>query len=158
MALLILRLGVADAVDVADLFARSRRAAMPWLPVLHTPAEDRVFFAGQIASAGGWGAWESESAADESGTLVGFAIARAGWLDHLYVAPDARGRGIGSRLLAEVLVDQSGPVRLWAFERNVEALAFYARHGFAEVERTDGRGNEEGEPDVLLTGPSTKGS
>jgi hypothetical protein len=39
------------------------------------------------------------------------------------------------------------------FERNSGARAFYARHGFTEVTRTDGSGNEEREPDVLLTWP-----
>ena len=33
--------------------------------------------------------------------------------------------------------------------RNTGARRFYERHGFVEAGRTDGRGNEEGVPDVL---------
>jgi hypothetical protein len=33
---------------------------------------------------------------------------------------------------------------------NVKARRFYERRGFAVVEMTDGRGNEEKEPDIRL--------
>lgn len=151
------RLHPDHAVAVAELFARSRSAAMPWLPVLHTPAEDRAFFGRALTESAGIGAWDG-------GALLGFAVTRPGWLDHLYVEPDRRGEGIGTLLLEAVLADRSGPVpeatpdvrdpiSLWAFQRNQAARAFYARRGFVEVETTDGSGNEEGEPDVLLRGP-----
>lgn len=133
----------ADAPDVAALFAASRHAAMPWLPVLHTPEEDVEFFASEAESATGWGAVGN-------GRLVGFALARDGWLNHLYVAPDARGRGVGSDLLSRVLAASPSTIDLWAFARNEPALAFYARHGFEVIERTDGSANEEGEPDVRM--------
>lgn len=127
---------------------------MPWLPVLHTPEEDRAFFAGQLAEAGGWGAWGAWVPPDDPsasrGRLLGFALGRPGWLDHLYVDADQRGRGIGSRLLEAALRDRSGPVSLWVFQRNHAAQAFYARHGFVEAERTDGAANEEREPDIRL--------
>ena len=42
------------------------------------------------------------------------------------------------------------PLRLWVFQKNTAALAFYRARGFREVERTDGSRNEEREPDVLL--------
>jgi hypothetical protein len=41
-------------------------------------------------------------------------------------------------------------VRLWTFQRNTRSRLFYALQGFREVRRTDGQGNEEREPDVLL--------
>jgi hypothetical protein len=37
------------------------------------------------------------------------------------------------------------------------ALAFNARHDFAEIRRTDGSENEEGEPDVRLRHPGALG-
>ena len=132
-----------DAAAVAVVFADSRRAAMPWLPVLHTPDEDVAFFTAEVASSAGWGAYEGDK-------LVGFALMRDGWLNHLYVAPGCRGRGVGSGLLARVLAGSPGPVDLWVFERNGAALAFYTRHGFHVVERTDGSANEEREPDVRM--------
>jgi GNAT superfamily N-acetyltransferase len=39
-------------------------------------------------------------------------------------------------------------LELWTFQVNESARRFYERHGFTEVEHTDGAGNEEREPDV----------
>ena len=44
-------------------------------------------------------------------------------------------------------------LQLWTFQVNDRARAFYARHGFREVELTDGATNEEHEPDVRLLRP-----
>jgi GNAT superfamily N-acetyltransferase len=57
---------------------------------------------------------------------------------------------VGSALLSRALAESTSPVDLWAFARNEPALAFYARHGFVEVERTGGSANEEREPDVRM--------
>jgi hypothetical protein len=43
--------GPADAEVLAALFTASRRAAMPWLPPLHSAAEDRRFIAEQVIGA-----------------------------------------------------------------------------------------------------------
>ncbi|MCH2065707.1 MAG: GNAT family N-acetyltransferase [Shimia sp.] len=53
-------------------------------------------------------------------------------LDHLYVAPDQQGRGIGSLILHCVLRDAAErdlPVRLMAL-KDSPANAFYRQHGF----------------------------
>ena len=39
-------------------------------------------------------------------------------------------------------------LQLWTFQANAPAQRFYERHGFHEVERTDGAGNEERSPDI----------
>lgn len=133
----------ADAGAIAALFARSRAAAMPWLPVLHTPDEDVEFFAGEVRTATCW-------LAGAEGRVLGFAVAREGWLNHLYVDVDCQGLGVGTALLDRVVQDAEPGLRLWAFQRNHRARAFYASRGFVEVDRTDGSGNEERMPDVLL--------
>jgi hypothetical protein len=38
----------ADADGVAATFGAARRAAMPWLPRLHSEAEDRRYFAEHV--------------------------------------------------------------------------------------------------------------
>lgn len=73
-----------------------------------------------------------------------------GWVDQLYCARGVTGQGIGSRLLdhAKSLFPQT--LQLYTFQVNVGAIRFYQRHGFTEVKRGDGSGNEEGQPDLLL--------
>ncbi len=43
-----------------------------------------------------------------------------------------------------------GGLALWTFQTNTRAQAFYTRHGFTEVRRTDGSANEEKAPDVRM--------
>lgn len=120
---------------------------MPWLATLHAQEEDLRFFSAELAEAEGW-------AAESDGAVVGFAIRRGGWLSQLYVLPGWQRRGVGTALLAAALEGGPEPVDLWAFARNEAALRFYRQHGFTEVERTDGSGNEELEPDVRLRAPA----
>ena len=77
----------------------------------------------------------------------GFALRDAGFITALYVARDARSTGIGTRLLEVAAGDRD--TKLWTFQANMPARAFYERHGFSEVTRTDGD-NEEALPDILL--------
>ena len=54
-------------------------------------------------------------------------------LDHLYIAPQAQGQGVGSWVMAQVLeeADRVGlPVRVTALKGS-DANRFYQRHGFA---------------------------
>lgn len=135
--------------EIAALFDASRRAAMPWLPVLHGLDQTAAFFAGLAAS------HDFRLVRDEDGALEGFIAFDAGWIDHLYLAPAARGRGIGAALLACALAD-GRPRQLWCFAGNGPARRFYLRHGFLAVEYTDGRGNEEGCADVRYRHPGRR--
>ncbi|AVY94188.1 GNAT family N-acetyltransferase [Microvirgula curvata] len=61
-------------------------------------------------------------------------------LDNLHVAPAARGRGIGRRLLAEACRElrtygQSGGMHLWVYAANRSASGFFRRYGGSEVTR-----------------------
>lgn len=73
-----------------------------------------------------------------------------GWIEQLYVWPGQTGQGHGRRLLMHALARLPEQVRLYTFEANAGAQRFYARHGFATIARGDGRGNEEGCPDLLM--------
>jgi GNAT superfamily N-acetyltransferase len=86
--------------------------------------------------------------AERDRRVVGFAGVSPGWLDHLYVDPEAQDAGIGTALLDHAKRLQPGGLELWTFQRNTGARRFYERHGFALVERTDGSGNMEREPDA----------
>lgn len=136
------RADLTDALDIARLHQRVRRACLPYLPELHTPEEEVVFFRDEILVTG-------EIWVAEDNALLGYAATTPGWLNHLFVEPAHHGRGVGSALLAAALPAAAGPVRLWVFQRNAQARRFYERHGFTLERLTDGSGNEEKEPDAL---------
>jgi ribosomal protein S18 acetylase RimI-like enzyme len=136
----------ADAPALARLFAASRRAAMPWLPVLWTAEQEQAWMAGTVLPA-----CEVTIADAEGGALVGFVARRGEWIDHLYLAPAWRRSGVASALLAFAGGGEAAPpvLRLHAFARNAAARAFYERQGFRAVGESDGSDNEEREPSVL---------
>ncbi len=80
---------------------------------------------------------------------MGFIAVKQGDIAGFYVAEGHRGRGIGKALLDAVKAEEPR-LALWTFQANVDAIRFYAREGFCEVERTDGAGNEERLPDVRM--------
>ena len=89
-----------DAQELAELMARSKSVAMPWLPVLHTPSEDIAYLDRVLTTV------EVVVAVDSADAALGFcAVDRATKVvDHLYVDPSQRRRGIGSALLATCAV------------------------------------------------------
>jgi GNAT superfamily N-acetyltransferase len=139
------RLASLDTDDM-DAAAMVRRIALaerlPFLPDLHTTEEDAAYWRSNLLANGQvFGAWAG-------GTLAGVIAYGDGWIHQLYVLPEFQRQGIGSALLAQAAQDM-GDIRLWTFQRNVLARGFYEHHGFQPVEQTDGRGNEEREPDIL---------
>ncbi len=133
-----------ESAAVAALFRLSKETAMPYLPDLHSPEEDVAFFRDRVFLA--CEVWVAE----HGGALAGFCAFRARWVDQLYVDPAHHRRGIGAALLRKAK-DANDELQLWAFQRNENALRFYESQGFSIAERTDGRDNEEREPDMLLT-------
>jgi GNAT superfamily N-acetyltransferase len=140
---------VADAAACARVLRGSRAAAMPWLPVLHSPEEDLAYLTGVLGRMRAWVAGTDDG-------VVGFAVVDtdAGVLDHLYLDPGVQRRGIGSALLAAARASYDGPLELWVFADNAAARAFYAAHGGVELYATDGSGNEERTPDVRMRLPA----
>jgi GNAT superfamily N-acetyltransferase len=130
-----------DMQPVARLHRHVRETCLPYLPNLHTPAEDLAFFQEQVFPNST--IWLAKAGPQ----LIGFAAARQDWLDHLYVDPAWHGRRVGQALL---LVAQEGApeLNLWTFQQNMQARRFYERHGFTLVELTNGAANEEGLPDA----------
>ena len=135
------RLGLEDMVQVAVVMRQSFDERLPWLAGIHTPGEDRRFFQNHVyGSCEIWGADDDE--------IVGFIAFREGWLDQLYALPAHQKRGVGTALLG-VAKAASPKLQLWTFQKNLSARRFYEKHGFVAVQETDGRDNEEREPDVL---------
>jgi GNAT superfamily N-acetyltransferase len=128
-----------DAPTIARVFEAARAHSLPYLPVLHTPAENKAYFAKVMEAT-------AVTVSLHDGAIVGFLARNNDEVDHLYVHPDRHGRGHGAALLTAAQA-ASDRLRLWVFQRNARAIAFYEAHGFAIVESTDGAGNEEREPD-----------
>jgi GNAT superfamily N-acetyltransferase len=136
------RAGLDDAEAVADVYVASLGATYEF-PLAHGEAEVRNWIRGTLVQTEE--VWVAV-APDES--VVGLMALTADMLDHLYLAPGWTGRGIGSRLVALAKERRPSGLDLYTFQVNVGARQFYERHGFVEVARGDGSGNEEGQPDV----------
>lgn len=127
--------------EAALVLRRSFDDQYPWLAGLHTPEEDRTFFREILfPSCQIWGAIAKG--------LIGIIAFQPDKVEQLYVLPNCQGQGAGGALLA-VAMSQSNQLDLWTFQRNSRARRFYEMKGFVAIRETDGRDNEESEPDVL---------
>ena len=54
-----------------------------------------------------------------------------GELDDLYVLPEFRDMGIGTKILEVCIEESANPLYLYVFSRNIRAISFYARNGFS---------------------------
>jgi putative acetyltransferase len=133
----------ADAGAIVAVMRVSKAVAMPWLPVIHTPDEDQEWVLTVLLP--GHEVW----VAMRDSAVVGVLAMRPGWLDQLYIHPDAQGAGIGTRMLRIAREASPDGLRLWAFQGNGRARRFYERAGFTVERTTDGADNEERQPDVL---------
>ncbi len=86
----------------------------------------------------------------DRGAVVGFCAARRGWIEHLYVAHEHHGRGVGRALLETHAEGPLATCGCGPSGANQRSRRFYRRNGFIEALFTDGGANEEREPDVML--------
>ena len=141
--------GEAVAAMQVHLAARAdavRQGTMP--PSLHPPEDGH-----RAGSAPRWSGKREIWVADDGGALVGLLVLDTAFLDQLYVVPERQGEGIGTALLELAKARRPGGFALWVFTVNAPAIRLYERHGMAVVERGDGSGNEEGEPDLRYAWP-----
>lgn len=131
-----------DAPRLTEVHLRARAEAMPWLATVHDEQETASWMAEVVLR-------ELTVLVAEDGEVQGFVALSPGWVEHLYVAPGAQGRGVGSLLLHAAQERSPAGLQLWTFARNVRARRFYERAGFVLQEQGDGSGNEEREPDCL---------
>lgn len=76
------------------------------------------------------------SVAEADGKPVGFAGVLDGSLEMLFVSAEARGTGIGSALLTEVIRHQA-VTKVDVNEQNGDAHGFYLSRGFTQVGRSE---------------------
>ncbi|HHQ4552951.1 GNAT family N-acetyltransferase [Aeromonas allosaccharophila] len=77
----------------------------------------------------------------EEGHIAGFSGVLVRKLEMLFVAPDARGGGVGRQLVAHA-IGQCGATMVDVNEQNEQAVGFYRKMGFVETGRSplDGQG------------------
>ena len=132
-----------DAAVAAEIYVTSRRGAGALIPrSAHTDEDVRRWFAGIVLVE--HEVWLAEIEARP----VGVMVLRGDAMDQLYVRPEAQRRGVGTRLVAQAKRGRAR-LRLYTFESNEPARAFYEKHGFKAIAYGDGTANEEGAPDVL---------
>lgn len=144
------RARASNAAALAAVHLAARRQAIPYLPGLHTEDELRAWVAaGMLPSAVVW-------VAEMARQVAGYLALKGTEVEHLYVAPRWQSRGVGSSLLSKAKELSPGRLRLYAFQRNARARAFYEAQGFVAIAFSDGAGNQENEPDVRYewTGPA----
>ncbi|MCE9648007.1 MAG: GNAT family N-acetyltransferase [Parvibaculum sp.] len=135
--------------EAAEVFIAAR-AAMPYLPGLHTRAETRAFVRSVIETLE---VWVVDASLGGAPRIAGLAAINAApgetWLDHLYIHPAMQNHGLGAALLDVAKALHPQGFSLWTFQQNTGARRFYERHGLTLARLTDGRDNEEKLPDAL---------
>jgi ribosomal protein S18 acetylase RimI-like enzyme len=136
-----------DADAVAEVYLASRKRFLPYAPLAHSDESVRRWIAQHLISN------TDVTVVVLDGEIVGLmALSRddaTGWIDQLYLHPQAVGQGIGSQLLEKAKAKLGSPIRLYTFQANEGARHFYERHRFEAIGFGDGSQNEEKCPDVL---------
>ena len=66
----------------------------------------------------------------DDGVVKGFIKIEGTYIARLFVEPVLQNASIGSQLL-EYAIKEHNADHLWALEKNIKAIRFYERHGFA---------------------------
>jgi GNAT superfamily N-acetyltransferase len=92
--------------------------------------------------------------AERGSRLVGFGHARRGSVEAIFVEPEAAGTGVGRALVQRAVLEarrgHAGPIRLTA---TLNAVGFYERLGFVQVERKVVRKGDIALPVVVMQLP-----
>jgi putative acetyltransferase len=93
----------------------------------HTLEDATIFFRERIlAECDVW-------VAEMRGARAGLIAIQAPWIRHLAVFPEHQRNGIGTELLRKARERSPHELRLYTFQRNHPARAFYDHHGFVAV-------------------------
>lgn len=142
----------ADLDEIVALYLEARRDAtergiMP--PPAHPAGEIHDWLGARMLRDEVW-------VAEVESRVAAYTRFTRTWLDDLYVDPAAQRGGLGGMLLNLVQALRPGGFGLWVFESNRPAQAFYTAHGLMVTRRTDGSGNEERAPDLLMEWPGVE--
>ncbi len=128
-----------DAGAVGAILSQATDDA-PWLPRVHSRAQEIRFAADMIDA--GW-----VQVARKNGAIAGFLSRDGADIHGLYLDPAAQRQGVG-RAFVQAAQAVEPALRLWVYQANENAQAFYRALGFRETQRTDGAGNDARLPDI----------
>ncbi|CAJ1840609.1 MULTISPECIES: acetyltransferase [Aeromonas] len=125
----------ADYPALIDLWEASVRATHHFLP------EAEILALKPLILEHYFDAVTLHSARTEEGQITGFSGVYEGKLEMLFVAPEARGSGVGRWLVAHA-ISQCGATQVDVNEQNEQAVGFYLKMGFTVTGRSplDGQG------------------
>ncbi len=132
----------ADAREISALYLVARDDALSFLRRVHSDEQVRAWISDVLLTQ--CRVW----VARRDQRIVGFLALNQDELEQLYVLPGHYRTGVGSTLLEIAKAESPGRLRLFTFQKNERARAFYEVHGFRAVDWNDGSRNEEREPDV----------
>ena len=138
-----------DANAVADVCIGSRKTHIPYAMSAHTDAEVRGWIRNHLIPEQDVKIWEQEG--EIEAVIATSENENESWINQLYVRAESVGRGFGSKLLKDALLNLKRPIMLYTFQENRGARRFYERYGFRAIKFTDGNENEEKCPDVLYS-------
>ncbi len=132
----------ADSEETVRLWRAVAETTYTFFPpeAQHTEAEDRAFYASNIASHELWLATDGE-------TLLGYMALEDDLIDRLYVAVDRQRTGVRTLLLDQAKTLRPTGLRLFTHQANTGARRFYEKHGFT-AERFGLSPSPENLPDV----------
>ena len=118
-----------DLEHTVCLWRASKRAAYPYVAVQqrYTLAEDTAYFRDVVAVH--CVVWLAEVA----GRLAGLIALKEDFIDQLYVALEQQRHEVGTALLQKVREHSPAGLRLYTFQKNLSARAFYEKHGFHTI-------------------------
>ena len=129
-----------DLEAVAAVLRAATRRAYAFMAWTHSDESYGQFIAHTLPT------WDAVRVATVDGAVVGFACLEGDLLDQLFVLPEWQGKGIGSRLLEDIKALRPAGFRLYTFEKNHAARAFYEKRGCVETGR--GFSEQEQEADI----------
>ena len=128
-----------DASQAADLWLAVNTEAHSFIPASYW-REHYETVKGMLLQAEVY-VWE------EKGCVLGFVGLNGHHIEGIFVAGDARSRGIGKGLL-DFVKERKRPLSLNVYRKNLRAIRFYEREGFVTVE--EGLDEGTGEPDLFM--------
>lgn len=129
-----------DIPAIADILMRSSRLAYTFMTWDHSDEDFTEFVRASFDD------WDAARIAEARCRVIGFHCLCDDVVDQLFVAPEAQRRGVGTRLLRDVMALRSTGFTLRTFRANRGARAFYEACGLVAIEF--GHSEEEDEPDV----------